>query len=133
MPLLATARCGLIACVLAVVAGCMTATGAIGDSIADGQTFAMLPGDRVTLSDRSRLQYLGVQSDSRCQPGQQCIWAGNATLAFRWQPAGGNAQAFELSTPQPPQSRALGDLRLTVVSLAFGAAPQVRLRIERGQ
>jgi len=122
----------LLACGLALsAAGCMTATNAAVDNIVDGQSFAMQPGQQVTLPNRSRLHYVGVQSDSRCQPGHQCIWAGNALVGFKWEPAGGRTQAFELSTPQPPQSRDLGSLRLTLLSLAFGAAPQVRLRVDR--
>ena len=128
-------RCTLLACALAAPAiGCTTApttTHAGADRIANGQVFSMRPHDQVLLSDRSRLHYLGVHSDSRCPPDVQCIHAGNAMVGFQWQPAGGNALTFQLSTPQPPQSRDLGSLRLTLLSLASGVAPQVRLRVER--
>ncbi len=101
--------------------------------IVDNQPFAMKPGTQVTLSDSSRLHYVGVQSDSRCQPGHQCVWAGNAVVGFKWEPASASAQTFQLGTPEPPQWRDLGNLRLTLLSLAFGAAPKVQLRIEHAQ
>lgn len=91
----------------------------------------MQPGQQVTLPDRSRLRYVGVQSDSRCPPDVQCIQAGNALAGFKWVREGDDAQSFALSTPEPPQSRDLRSLRLTLLSLAFGAAPQVRLRVDR--
>ncbi len=127
-------RFPLLACALALsAAGCMTATNAAVDKIIDGQTFAMQPGQQVALPDRSRLHYVGVQSDSRCPPDVQCIQAGNALVGFKWQPGGDEALSFALSTPEPPQSRDLGSLRLTLLSLAFGAAPKVQLRIEHAQ
>ena len=135
MPMSVVVRSTLLACALAApAAGCTTAPTTPRtdtDRIANDQAFSMRPHDQVLLSDRSRLHYVGVQSDSRCPPDVQCIHAGNAMVGFQWQPAGGNAQAFQLSTPEPPQTRDLGSLRLTLLSLAFGAAPQVRLRIER--
>ena len=128
-------RCTLLACALAAsAAGCTTAPTTSrmdAETIANGQAFSMRPHDQVLLSDRSRLHYVGVQSDSRCPPDVQCIHAGNAMVGFQWQPAGGSALTFQLSTPEPPQTRDLGSLRLTLLSLTSGAAPQVRLRIER--
>lgn len=112
----------------------LTACAGLPDSgrrIADGQAFAMQPGDQVAFPDLGALRYVGVDSDSRCPPDVQCIHAGNAVVAFRWTPSGGAGQDFMLSTPEPPRARNLGQRRLTLLSLAQGGVPQATLRIER--
>ncbi len=126
-------RFAVLACLLsAPVLGCTTVPPADPVAqIADGQSFTMRPGDHVLLPDRSRLGYAGVRSDSRCPPDVQCIQAGNAVVDFIWLPAGGNAQGFQLATPEPPRSRSLGSRHVTLLSLAFGVAPQVQLQVER--
>lgn len=127
----------LLAATLAIfVGGCSSAPaangGTTGRMVADGESFAMQPGETVVLPDRSTLRYVNVKSDSRCPPGVQCIQAGNAVVDFQLQPSGGSMQSFELNSPDQPQSRDLGSLRVTLQSLAFGAAPQAQLKAERG-
>ncbi len=127
----------LLATTLALLmSGCTSApaanSGTSGRMIADGSAFAMQPGETVTLSDRSTLRYVNMKSDSRCPPGVQCIHAGNAVLAFESRPASGSVQAFELNSPDQPQSRDLGSMQVTLESLAFGEKPQAQLKIERG-
>jgi hypothetical protein len=117
----------------AVLGACasVSAHGGTVDTIADGKDFTMQPGMHVALADHGELRYLRVLGDSRCQPDVQCIWAGDAEVAFRWTPANGTAQDFTLHTGKAPKERTLGDRRLTLVSLARGAAPSAVLRIER--
>ena len=127
----------LLTAALAIfVVGCSSAPAATGGTtgrvVADGESFGMQPGDTVGLSDRSTLRYVNVTSDSRCPPGVQCIHAGNAVVGFESQPAGGSKLAFELNSPDQPQSRDLGSLRVTLQSLAAGDAPQAQLKVERG-
>ncbi|MEJ7745832.1 MAG: hypothetical protein WKF61_03570 [Luteimonas sp.] len=122
--------------VLAVlVAGCTSSPAGNGDSAgrtaADGESFAMQPGESVTLSDDSTLRYVDVKSDSRCMPGLQCIHAGNAVVAFELRRTGGGVQSFELNSPDQPQSRDMGSLRVTLQSLAFGVTPRAQLKVER--
>lgn len=114
----------------------MPATGgsgsANGRTIADGSSFAMQPGETVTLSDRSTLRYVSVVSDSRCRPDVQCIHAGNAVLGFESRAAGGSVQSFELNSPDQPRSRNLGSRQVTLESLSFDAAPRAQLKVEGG-
>ncbi|WP_159017671.1 hypothetical protein [Cognatiluteimonas profundi] len=98
--------------------------------IEDGQSFAMHPGESVTLADNSALRYLRVVNDSRCPPGVQCIWAGDAEVAFEWKPAGGGMTAFSLHTGKGAKQQVLGERTLVLVSLARGDAPEAQLRIE---
>ncbi len=107
-----------------------------GDAIADGSAFAMQPGQSVALADGSALRYERLVNDSRCKPDVQCVWAGNAELAFEWQPTAGAAERFSLHTGKDLQtgkvarSHALGDRTLVLVSVARGPAPEAQLRID---
>ena len=98
--------------------------------IEDGQAFSMHRGESVMLADRSALRYLRVGNDSRCPPGVQCIWAGDAEVAFEWSSASAAATTFTLHTGKEPRSRDLGGRRLTLVSLERGPAPTAQLRID---
>lgn len=120
---------------LCVVLGACAAVSAHDDpavtAIADGSGFTMQPGSEVALADRGRLRYLHVLGDSRCQPDVQCIWAGDAEVAFEWTPPGGETHAFSLHTARAPKEQALGARLLTLVSLSRGRAPTATLKIER--
>lgn len=126
-------RSTIAACALVVMSACTTpAAGGSkgGPVIEDGQAFAMHPGEAVTLADNSALRYLRVVNDSRCPPGVQCIWAGDAEVAFEWKPASAAVSAFSLHTGKEPKQQVLGERTLVLVSLARGDAPEAQLRIE---
>lgn len=86
-------------------------------SIADGSTFQISPGQHVRLADGSDLRYERLISDSRCPPKVQCVWAGDAVLAFSWTAQGAAAQSFELHTGLEPRSKMLGPRKLTLQSV----------------
>src|SRR3546814_4904780 len=70
-------------------------------SIADGETFAMASGEQVALADRSTLRYVRVTNDSRCKPGRQCVWAGDAEVVFEWTAdAAGAPESFSLRSEE---------------------------------
>jgi hypothetical protein len=96
----------------------------------DGDTFAMVPGQTVSLSGEGALRYLRVVSDSRCLPDVQCVWAGDAELAFEWRPASGAADAFTLHTGRGAKSHTIGRHLLVLAGLGRGDAPQAELRLE---
>ncbi|MDQ2701826.1 MAG: hypothetical protein M3Y70_03215 [Pseudomonadota bacterium] len=100
------------------------------DVVADGSTFAMRPGQSVTLADHGVLRYERLVNDSRCMPDVQCIWAGDAELAFEWRAGSGPAEHFSLHTGNGAKSHALGERTLTLVTVARGPAPEAQLRIE---
>ena len=126
---LAAAVLGLAAC-SSVASGGGNDRGT-GDTIADGSTFPMVPGQSVTLADQGVLRYERLVNDSRCLPDVQCVWAGDAELAFTWRAAGGAVQAFSLHTGKGAKTQALGERTLVLVSVARGPAPEAQLRIER--
>lgn len=133
----------LIAGAIAVIAIGCTSTSAADDKTSSGndslrsisaqQTFAMSPGDSVALVDRGTLRYVGVKSDSRCPPERQCVWAGDAEVTFEWTATGAGAEAFGLHTGFADKaSKPLAGHKLTLVSLARGATPEVQLRLDPG-
>lgn len=99
---------------------------------ADGKAFTMSPGQQVTLADNSHLRYVRVVNDSRCAPDVQCVWAGDAILAFEWKPATGTTDAFELHTGLEPRSHAIGSRKLTLQSLSRDPQPVATLQVDGG-
>lgn len=116
------------------IAGDGTAGGSDGTDakVADGRSFTLRPGQSVTLADDSRLRYVRLVNDSRCPPDVECVWAGDAIVAFEWSPAGGAPQSFELHTGKEPRSHAIGGRRLVLKSLERGPAPAATLVVEGG-
>lgn len=97
------------------------------------RTLVLGVGEAATLADGSRLTYLRLVNDSRCPPGVQCIWAGDAEIALRWQPARGPAQETSLHTnPLPDRGTNAATFAPWLVrleALERGIAPKATLRI----
>jgi hypothetical protein len=115
---------------LALAACASTATGTAGKpGPADGDTFGMVPGATVSLPGEGTLHYARLVADSRCMPDVQCIWAGDAEVAFEWRPAGGAVDAFSLHTHKGDKSHRIGRHLVSLVELARGDAPEARLAL----
>ena len=121
--LIAIAAIALAACTTAPAASTVT-------RVADGASIQLAPGESATLADDSRLDYVKLDGDSRCRPDVQCVWAGDATIAMRWTPASGAAQAFELHTTLDPKSFTAGSRTITLTSLERGDAPKATLQVD---
>jgi hypothetical protein len=116
---------------LALAACASTSAGTAGrPGPADGDTFGMVPGAMVSLPGEGTLRYASLVNDSRCQPGVQCIWAGDAEIAFEWRPSGGAVDAFGLHTTKGDKSHRIGRHVVSLVALARGDAPEARLKLE---
>lgn len=129
----ALTRNGMLPVLLAILVGCATVSAHDEPSanlVADGGDFTMQPGTQVALADGSSLRYLRVLEDSRCKPDVQCVWAGDAEVAFRWTPSEGSPQDFSLHTGKAAKDHVLGSRRLTLLSLSRGPAPPAMLRVE---
>ena len=111
------------------LAACTTTGAQPANVVADGSTVTLAPGQFATLADNSRLDYMKLVSDSRCRPDVQCVWAGDATIAMRWTPASGAAQAFELHTTLDPKSFDAGTRTITLTDLERGDAPKATLQV----
>jgi hypothetical protein len=128
LPHATTAIAGLLPLLLAA---CSTPAGAGSPrTIADGETFTMATGEQVAIADRGALRYVRVANDSRCAPGHQCVWAGDAEVVFEWTAGDGRPESFSLHTGRGDRSRDLDGRRLTLVSLERGANPEAQLTLE---
>ncbi len=133
-----TGRCSalMISAALALATlGCSSTTAAGENSgarsISAAQTFAMKPGESVSLDGRGQLKYVGVKSDSRCPPERQCVWAGDAEVTFEWTATGAGAESFGLHTGFADKaSKPVGGHKLALVSLARGANPEAQLKLD---
>ena len=124
LPTILAAALSLAAC---------SSVGSSGDNvarIADGSSFRMQPGQQVTLADASTLRYERLVNDSRCQPGVQCVWAGDAEVAFTWHSTGGGRDAFSLHTGRGEKSHVVGGRTVTLVGLGRGVAPKATLKLD---
>jgi hypothetical protein len=100
------------------------------NTVADGASIQLAPGQSATLADNSRIDYIKLAGDSRCRPDVQCVWAGDATIAMRWAPASGTARDFELHTTLDPKSFDAGTRTVSLQSLERGDAPKATLQVE---
>jgi hypothetical protein len=101
-------------------------------TVADGEAFTLRPQQDATLADQGTLRFVEVANDSRCRPGHQCIWAGDAELVFQWQPAAGAGETFSLHTTKGEKTHAIGERRVELLSLTFDEPPVASLRVDRG-
>lgn len=120
---------------LAMLGGCAAtpANPPAARAAADGSDIQLAVGEAAQLADGSRLSYLRLVNDSRCPPDVQCVWAGDAEIELRWQPASGPAQDTPLHTASirgNTQAR-IGERTVTLVALERGDAPKATLKIER--
>jgi hypothetical protein len=113
------------------LAACTTTGAQPANTVADGSRITLAPGQSASLADNSRIDYVKVDSDSRCRPDVQCVWAGDAVVVMRWTPAAAmTAQDFVLHTTLDPKSFDSGSRTVTLVSLDRGDAPKATLQVE---
>jgi hypothetical protein len=66
-------------------------------------------------------------------PDVQCVWAGDAEVAFTWRSGGGGRDAFSLHTGRGDKSHMVGDRTVTLVALARGSMPAATLKVDGGR
>jgi hypothetical protein len=102
----------------------------VGTKVADGATVALMPGQSATLAD-GLLRYVRLANDSRCKPGVQCVWAGDAVIELHWTPTAGNARDLTLHlNPQAGSTSAMLDARQVTFTHLGHPQPQASLRID---
>ena len=123
----AATRAACIALSAALLWGCATAPSASVD-MPPGEPATLQPGERARLPDGSRLDYVGVRSDSRCPPAVTCIHAGWVELDFAHESATGTREALVLSTRPGVGPARAGAWRVELIEVGRGASPLARVR-----
>ncbi len=78
---------------------CSTAGPARSIHVESGESFSLVTGESVqTRNATLRVGFEGVTADSRCPKGEQCVWAGDATVRIWLQRGSGPRQMLELHT-----------------------------------
>lgn len=69
-------------------------------AIEPGHPFVLKPGQQAVAAgaDGLRIGFDGVAADSRCPKGEQCVWAGDATVRVWLQARGAPREHVELHT-----------------------------------
>ena len=122
-----------IACLTLLLASGCAALPNGATPAADGSTVSLGLGQSTLLADNSLLTYTRLTNDSRCAPGVQCVWEGDAEIALQWRAATGGTHDLRLHTsPKGGATSAhAGSRTITLVGLERGIAPKASLRIER--
>lgn len=121
--------------VLAFAAAALTACahagpgGAAPRQAVPGQPTALARGDSLALPDGARLRFAAVSADSRCPPKLQCVWAGDAVLAFEFTAADGARTSLSFNTVSDPRHSA-GAWTIEVQGLDFADPPNATLKID---
>ena len=103
----------------------------VGIQAADGATVALMPGESASVPD-GMLRYVRLANDSRCKPGVQCVWAGDAVIELQWMPTAGAARTLSLHlNPQAGPTTAKLDTRQVTFTHLAEAQPEASLRIDR--
>lgn len=114
-------RAWLIATVLiAALVGCQHSREARADvEFHLDDTFALAGGqDAVIAGEGLRIHFDEVLEDSRCPARVQCVWSGQARIAFVAQAAGGTPKTVAFSTnPAPDQNVQTAEVGQYVVKL----------------
>ena len=123
----------LVACAMLPLVACSTVVAAPPQptpSSGDAHEYQLRPGEQIAVGDAGRLRYERLVNDSRCRPDVQCVWAGDAEVAFEWIPTTGARKSFSLHTGVEPRQQSLDGSHLVLVSLDRGPAPAATVRFE---
>ena len=77
------ARMGLAAIIPLGLASCAISPAA-GITVRDGSSVRLMAGQSARLDDGTTVHYARLVGDSRCPPGTQCVWAGDAEIELEW-------------------------------------------------
>jgi len=98
-----------------VVTGCAYGAGKAEPRVVKAEeSFELSSGESVRI-DETVIRFVGVEGDSRCPEGVQCIWEGSATLRFA---LGGTDETFTVETSRGTQTAVAGKYHLAAESLS---------------
>lgn len=87
--------------------------GPASQAIEPERPFSLRPGGTAQWAGTGlQLGFDGVTADSRCPRGEQCVWAGDATVRVWWQRRGSSREVHELHMAGAPRTARVGELEL---------------------
>lgn len=114
------------------LAGCVTGPDARALAMHPGAVVVLRPGQVARLPDSTRLEYVGLRSDSRCPPGVVCVHAGWAEVDVRVRGADGATSSAVLSTRAGIPEVVAAGWRFELVEIGRGPSPPAHLRASPG-
>jgi hypothetical protein len=116
----------LIFLTLSIALGCSHAPVAeTGPAL--GERFSLRAGESASIrGEGAAITFERILTDSRCAVDVQCIWAGEARGAFRFEKRGGPALSFELDTNREPV-REVGGYQVSLLAVSPGPKSTVRI------
>lgn len=95
-----------------------------------GTPLQLKPGGQALLPDGALLTFESVVNDSRCKPGMQCVWAGDAEARFTLTARTGDKTVFSLHTELQPRSKILGASTLHLRDADWNTPPGVSVELK---
>ncbi len=95
-----------------------------------GTPTTLSAGANALLPDGSRLTYQGIVNDSRCKPGVQCVWAGDAEARFTHTTRAGTSEIFSIHTELQPRTKTLGATTLHLRGVDWQTPPAVTIELK---
>ena len=121
---------GLSACASGSNASPASPPAAQSPQLTIGTPVQLAPGGKAVLPDGSVLTFQSVVNDSRCKPGVQCVWAGDAETRFTHTTRAGRNTIFSLHTQLQPRSKTLGASTLHLLDVDWNTPPGVRVELK---
>lgn len=90
----------------------------------------LAPGDKAILPDGAVLTFQSIVNDSRCKPGVQCVWAGDAEARFTHTTRTGENTVFSLHTQLQPRSKTMGASTLHLLDVDWKTPPGVSVALK---
>lgn len=111
-------RVATAAALVWMVAACGLSTGPGTPGDDDPTTVELGVGEAVTIPGTVlRVEFLGVEEDSRCPVDVTCVWEGNAAVELGLNAGSGPTHLHVLNTALEPRAVDFAGVRVTVVGL----------------
>lgn len=90
-----------------------------GNNVKLDQEFSLKAAEKAIIETEAfQIEFLYVSEDSRCPPGVDCIWAGNARVKVLLKKGDQTGKEFDLNTNLEPRMVEFEGLKVELVSLS---------------
>lgn len=99
-------------------------------ALAAGRSVDLDVGGVVRLPSGTQVRYVGLQADSRCPRGVQCIHAGEATIVLQITSGVGEPRVVQASSAVLPATWSVDGVRLSLATLADAPGSRIQLALD---